>query len=495
MYAVIHLPWFALQAVLRPTPELWDQPVALVDPARGTPVVLDMTLPARESGVERGQSAPQALARCTAVRIRHRIPAQETATTDLVLQSAYGFSPHLESTAPGLCTLDLRGLSRLQSPDSASPAPDLLRAWGRELQSALTSQGLRSRVGIAATPNLARLAALYGEAVHVVTDSTGFVASLPLAALEPSTDTARILAGWGLRTVGDLLALDPGALADRLGLEALGLLAAASTRNTRPLNTVRPPEVWSESWDFEDPVETLEPLLFLLRRFTGSLCSRIALAGRAVERIDLSLRLESGGRLERTLHVPEPTRDPDVVQRLLGTHLDTVRSESAVVGFRLTLETTMPTQRQFGLFETTLKDPRQFQETLGRIAAILGSDRVGTPVKLPRHGVDAFRVVPPEFEGVPPLSQARPALQAPGLRRLRPAPAASVESVEGRPVSIRCTLAQGRLGVTAGPWIASGHWWENGAWHREEWDATTPRGQVLRLVRQPDGWTVDALLD
>ena len=36
---------------------------------------------------------------------------------------------------------------------------------------------------------------------------------------------------------------------------------------------------------------------------------------------------------------------------------------------------------------------------------------------------------------------------------------------------------------------------ENGAWHREEWDATTLRGQVLRLVHQPDGWTVDALLD
>jgi protein ImuB len=184
-----------------------------------------------------------------------------------------------------------------------------------------------------------------------------------------------------------------------------------------------------------------------------------------------------------------------VLQRLLATHLDTVRSESAVVGLQLTLETTVPVQRQFGLFETTLKDPRQFQETLGRIAAILGSDRVGTPVKLHQHGIDAFRLVPPEFEGVAALSQPRPALQAPGLRRLRPAPVATIESVDGRPSSIRCSIAHGRLVVTLGPWRASGRWWENGAWHREEWDATTLRGQVLRLVHQPDGWTVDALLD
>ena len=109
MYAVIHLPQFPLQAALRLAPELWEQPVALVDPARSTPVVLEMTPPAQDAGVERGQTATQALARCTGVRVRHRALAQETATTDVLLQCAYGFSPHLESTAPGLCTLDLRG--------------------------------------------------------------------------------------------------------------------------------------------------------------------------------------------------------------------------------------------------------------------------------------------------------------------------------------------------------------------------------------------------
>lgn len=157
MYAVLHLPGFPLQAVLRTDPDLWAQPVALVDPkARSTPVVIERTPRARDEGVEPGQTATQAMARCAGVLVRHRDPTREAAATDVLLQCAYGFSPHLEATAPGLCTMDLRGLGRLQPPE-----PDTLRAWAGELRAILIAQGLRPRIGIGATPNLARLAALF----------------------------------------------------------------------------------------------------------------------------------------------------------------------------------------------------------------------------------------------------------------------------------------------------------------------------------------------
>jgi hypothetical protein len=49
--------------------------------------------------------------------------------------------------------------------------------------------------------------------------------------------------------------------------------------------------------------------------------------------------------------------------------------------------------------------------------------------------------------------------------------------------------------VTLGPWRASGHWWEPGAWEREEWDVQTSAGQALRLVRTGDEWRVEAVAD
>src|SRR5437868_4965952 len=99
MFAVIWVPQFSLQAVLRHEPELWSKPVALVDPSAKTAAVCEMTEPARAAGIAPGLNPTQAMARCGKVLIRPRSARQENAATNAILQCAYGFSPHLEPTA------------------------------------------------------------------------------------------------------------------------------------------------------------------------------------------------------------------------------------------------------------------------------------------------------------------------------------------------------------------------------------------------------------
>jgi protein ImuB len=496
MFAVIHLPQFALQAVLRHEPEQWTHSVALVDPAMNTPRVIDATGPAREAGVETGLTPTQALARCRHVIIRHRSPARETSATDAALQSAYGFSPHLENTAPGVITLDLRGLAVWRDPGQA--ARD---AWCRRLLAAFAAIGLRARVGIGPTANVARHAARWSREFEIVSDPAEFIAALPVTALEPSSDVALILHKWGIRTVGELLALGQEAVVDRLGLESLALFAAASVQATRPLRLATPPEHYAETFEFDPPVETLEPLLFLLRRFVDSLTHRLEPAGLAAQTLTLQLRLESGGRLERALHVPEPTRDPEVLFRMLHTHLETLRSDSPIIAVSLAIDPTRPEQKQFSLFEAAVRDPHQFQETLARLSALLGADRVGMPVRTNTHRADAFKLVPPDFEKAPPVGARVPELLRPvPVRKLRPVRPAEVQVDASnheiaRPVSVQCAVARGKLTLTLGPWRTSGQWWETAAWRREEWDAQTADGKVLRLVREADGWRVEGVLD
>jgi protein ImuB len=606
VFAVVHLSQFALQAALRHQQELWSRPIALVDPALTTPRVCNLTEPARRQGVEAGLTPTQALARCRDVSIRHRSPAQEAATTSAVLQCAYGFSPNIENTVPGTITLDLRGLSELS--ERQPPArhsgdavqTSALQNWATRLRAALASLNLAARIGIGPTPNVARLAAYWGsslvlpspspgegsaegrtkestaqiDSIQIVTNSTAFIATLPVAALDPSTDVASILHKWGIHTVGELLALGQDAVMDRLGLEAIALFAAVSTNATRPLNLVRPAEHYEESFDFAHEVETIEPLLFILNRFVSAISQRLELGGLAAELLTLHLRLESGEVLERRLSVPQPTRRADILFRMLETHLETLRTESPILGVALKADPTQPEQKQFSLFEAALRDPHQFQETLARLSALVGADRVGTPVRENSHRADAFKLVPPDFENAPTVLRQRVAkiLHQTPLRRLRPAVKAKVtlentklqtpssreipkvrdqashftmrstnivellgplfsnspkaaehrtsakgdvaasmldshasildcwadaplSAIEAKPILIHCNVAKSQLSVALGPWRASGHWWEAGAWQRDEWDVQTREGHALRLVKSDGEWRVEAIVD
>lgn len=490
MFAVVHIPQFALQAALRHEPELWLKPVALVDPAQTTPRVFELTEVALASGVAPGQTATQALARCRQVLIRHRSLKQETAVTQAMLQCADGFSPNLEATAPGVCTLDLRGLTVLKDAD-----PPKIAAWAARLRESIAKLNLRPRVGIGPTPNVARHAARWTETIQIVGDARAFIATLPVAALEPSSDVELILHKWGIRTVGELVALGQEALTDRLGLEAFALFASASDNSIRLLKLVRPEERFEESFDFEQPVETMEPLLFLLRRFVDQIAQRLEVTGFVAETVTLRLRLESGEGIERRLRVPQPTREANVLFRMLQTHLETLRTESPIVTVALTAEPTRPQQKQFGLFEVALRDPQQFQETLARLSALVGAERVGSPVVEDTHRPDAFKLVPPDFENAPVPSKMMSFMAATPLRRLRPALAANVDG-EQSPVELHCSMANGKLKIALGPWRSSGNWWEQGkAWSRDEWDVVTRDGKVLRLVKRPEGWFVEGVLD
>src|SRR5204862_3499386 len=68
------------------------------------------------------------------------------------------------------------------------------------------------------------------------------------------------------------------------------------------------------------------------------------------------------------------------------------KSEQPIIAVALIAEPIRPVSQQFGLFETALRNPHQLYETLARLTALLGTDRVGTPVLEQTHRPDAFRM-------------------------------------------------------------------------------------------------------
>jgi len=132
MYLVLLIPAFPLQTVQRLEAEgdVPPEPAAVTE-ARGkqSRVVAANEL-ALASGVELGQSLAQARARVRGLRAHSRQPASEAAAMDLLFALAYVHTPYLERTAPGLLTLELRGLREGNPERLAHTLLATLHQWG-----------------------------------------------------------------------------------------------------------------------------------------------------------------------------------------------------------------------------------------------------------------------------------------------------------------------------------------------------------------------------
>ena len=509
MYAALHFPDFHLQARLRHRPALrWEETALLEFPEalagkskkerdRKTRI-LQMTSFAAEAGVELGMTAAQGQARCACLHLLHRKTEDEETTHELLLESAANLSADFESTAPGMVIVDLSG-------NPTGSQPDRMERLGHELIIRFADLELKGRIGFAPNPDLAALAARIAEPVRIVRGSDEAIreqlAPFPLDVIDPPADYRGILFLWGIQTLGEFTALPRDELAERLGPDAAELWDHAAGKRRRLLRLVRPPADFSQVVDLDYEIETLEPLMFLVRRSLETLTARLASAYLASSEISLVLMFADGNRSEQVFRVPDASRDVDLLFRILQTRLEDFSAKNPITGFRLELKPARPGEQPFHLFESTLRDPNRFAETLAQVEALVGSDNAGSPVPLDTHRPDAFTMRPfdPEMtqQGSPThptgSAQERFSLLASHsslpLRRFRPPlPLDLTTRCDPRsgliyPEEIISGKIRGRLNRRAGPWKLSGDWWEHEKrWIRQEWDVQLEDGSLYRIA-------------
>src|SRR5438477_7324658 len=309
-----------------------------------------------------------------------------------------------------------------------------------------------------------------------------------------------ILHKWGIHTLGQLARLDKEQLGARLGPEAIRMWERANGQSNRVLKLVRPPESFEESFEFEHEIETAEPLLFMVRRFVEQLAVRLGAIYLVAKELTLQITFGNKQTYERVFKIPQPTNDVDLLFRMLHTHLENFRSEHPIVAVALSAQPIKAAKEQFGLFETTLRNPSQLSETLARLTALLGADRVGTPVLEETHRPDAFRLEPFTWavESAVPSGESSHALRtahATAVRRFRPAVAASVFLDEDRAAHVRSADIRGNVIEQRGPYLISGNWWDEKSWARAEWDLQTENGEIVRVHEAEGTWKIDGVYD
>jgi len=464
---------------------------------------------ARSAGIETGMTKLQ-VETYGGIGLRKRSIQAEEAAQAALLDYAGAFSPRVESTCAGAAILDLAGTEKLFGP---------LQKIAHTLTANAMEISFDLRVAIAANPDTAFHAAHGFPGITIIPagEESRSLARLPVSVLTISPEILEVLNGWGIQTFQALAALPTVALVERLGQEGLYLQKLARGQIDRPLLTVQPITEFIASFEFDDPVETLESLFFILNRLLQQLCSNLMAGSFAANELRLTMELEvrqlqngqEGEKYQHEWKLPVPTQDKHMLFALVRLHLEKITFSAPVRKLALEVVPVKPRMAQGNLFAPPSPEPEKLEITLERIRGVVGSTDaegracVGSPRLLDTHQPDSFTV--PHFSDMgeaaslsPAISQASNPVIA--LRIFRPALETSVELEGERPHFVRLWQRHRRVVAVSGPWCASGDWWNASAWMREEWDVAleTPAGiGFYRIYRDRirQRWFVEGVFD
>jgi hypothetical protein len=211
-----------------------------------------------------------------------------------------------------------------------------------------------------------------------------FLAPRPSGLLTTDPDVRARLQRFGLRRIGAVADLPRSALIARFGDEGARLHARARGEETEPFRSRRAHERLALALPIEPPVEELEPLRFLLHRLVAALTGQLTGRGLAADRAILTLELDlafappgTAQHLEVEQRFPEPTADPDAIERLLFARLEREPPVTAVARLGLELRGTVPAAgQQLPLFVPQAARTARLGWQLARLALTYGEDRI-----------------------------------------------------------------------------------------------------------------------
>jgi protein ImuB len=212
-------------------------------------------------------------------------------------------------------------------------------------------------------------------------EEAAFLAPLPLGLLPAAPETQERLRVLGLHRMGELAALDRSAVIARFGSEGAELHDLVRGLDRRPLKPRRPVEHLRAEAALEPPVETLEPIRFVLHHLCATLCEQLAARGAGAARATLTLSLEhradGPAQVVYGQALPEPAAAASLLERLLMARLEAAPPGAAVERLALELDGTAPEAgQQLTIFERQLAQAARLEWQLASLAIRFGEDRI-----------------------------------------------------------------------------------------------------------------------
>jgi protein ImuB len=336
------LPRFELTVAAGDRSELLQTPAALAPEPGAVQQVGEVSLAAEAFGVHAGMRVGEALARCPRLMLVPPDPVGVAEVWERLLVRLESIGAAVEPERPGLVCFDASGLLRLHH-----GIDGVLMAARRALRAPARVGIAPSRFAAVAAATRARVrrpevvggaAALHVDPDRARVQARAYLAPLPVSLLRARPSLAELpeaLERLGIRTLGELAAVSPSALADRFG--RLGLLAhELATGGDGALRPRPAAEFLRESLELPEATSgaQLERALALL---IDRLLARRERRGRTFRSVVISAVLvEQGGTWREPVVFREALADPARMRLALTPRLALVPAPAELL--RLSVE-------------------------------------------------------------------------------------------------------------------------------------------------------------
>ena len=422
----------------------------------------------------------------------------QASAQESLLALASSFSPLVENTARGVVIFSIVGLGKL-----IGTPQEIITMIARTGAAA----GIHGNLAVASDPDTAEILARHVPGMTLVPPGreAHSLGSLPIFVLPTNPEIIETLSRWGIKTLGEVTELPELGFIARFGDEGTRILRLACGETKRALRVMEAPENYERFVHLDYPQRLLEPLLFVISSMLTELMEKLEHNGLATNRVTLRLNLDKKvlPDHQRTLEFPVAVRTAGLILKQLQFDLEAHPPDAAILGVGVLLNPMEPRALQQGLFIPQTPQPEKLQLTLARLTALLGQGNVGSPELLNTHRRDAFtmRAFLPEssaFKNVP-----KPSLYRFAFRYYRPAMTAQVRMHQVHKEEARLAYVEargyadvrGEVLMAAGPWRASGDWWTDAPWRRQEWDVELSNGGLYRIYTAAAHWFVEGMYD
>ena len=491
LWVALELPSLPLQIAERAGTT--EQPLVISEGTTQRPLVACANAAAREAGIRVGQAVAAAKALAGDLKVIERDPAVEREALERLAAWAGQFTP--------MSCIDGQGI--VLEVESSLKLFDGHAKMTAAIQRGVRDLGLHATLGVAPTALAARLfarAEAQGRAMRsciALHDLTERLTELPVFLLEWPAKTLAHLTDLGLLRLRDLFALPAEGIARRFGPDTVLALEKLRGRLPDPREPYVPLARFRSRLELPSDAESVEALLFPLRRMLAELEGSMRWRGAGVQHLSLVLEHSRKARTRMELDFASPERDADFILAIAREKLGRLTLPAATVALSLRADALLAfTPRSSTWLPGAAEQALDSVRLLERLAARMGKERVfGIAIANDHRPERDWAPVRHSREGGNP-GRGSPPTKNLGGRLLRgdsigPRPAWLLNRPHRLITHDGLPSYQGSLTLAAGPERIEAGWWDGEEVRRDYYVASNPRGEtfwIFREHRDPGSW-------